>query len=70
MEKTITIEGMSCMNCVGAVKNALAQLDELASVEIELENKKARIRGENLEDSLLREAVENAGYKVIEIYED
>lgn len=70
MEITIKIEGMSCMNCAGAVKNALGELDGVENVEVELENKQANIRGENLEKDLLKEVVENAGYKLVEIYEN
>ena len=67
MKKTIIIEGMSCNHCVMAVKNALSEIEGVSNVEVELDNNRAIVEGENLLDNTLKEAVEEAGYDVIEI---
>lgn len=65
MKKTLTVEGMSCQHCVKAVKNALSQLEGVRSVEVDLATKKVEIEGDSLQDAILKEAVEEAGYQVL-----
>lgn len=67
MKKTIIIEGMSCGHCVKAVEDALKELDNISKVKVDLDNKKAEVEGENLNDELLKETIDEAGYDVIEI---
>ncbi|NMB08961.1 MAG: heavy-metal-associated domain-containing protein [Tissierellia bacterium] len=67
MKKTIIIEGMSCNHCVMAVKNALLEIEGVSKVDVELNNNRAIVEGENLVNNLLEEVVEEAGYNVIEI---
>ncbi|MBV1820613.1 copper ion binding protein [Bacteroidales bacterium MSK.15.36] len=67
MEKTILIEGMSCGHCVKAVKEALKELDGVKSVVVDLEGKKAVVEGDNLDDNKIKEAIDEAGYDIIEI---
>ena len=68
MEKTIIIGGMACGHCVMHVKNALSKVDGVANVEVELETKKATVTLEKeVEDTVLKTVVEEAGYQVVEI---
>lgn len=67
MKKIIKIEGMKCENCSAHVKEALEALDSNLDVKISLFRKRATVEGENLNDEALKEAVEKAGYKVLEI---
>ncbi|HHV25917.1 MAG TPA: heavy-metal-associated domain-containing protein [Tissierellia bacterium] len=67
MEKTILIEGMSCGHCVKAVEEALKELDGVKSVVVDLEGKKAVVEGDNLDDNKIKEAIDEAGYDIIEI---
>ncbi|MBZ2175436.1 copper ion binding protein [Schnuerera sp. xch1] len=67
MKKTMLVEGMSCNHCVMAVTNALKELEGVSKVDINLEDKKVEVEGENLVDKSLKEAVEEAGYDVAEI---
>lgn len=66
MKKTILVEGMSCGHCEKAVKNALGELDGVKTVAVDLESKKVEVEGENLLDEKLKEAIEEAGYDVVE----
>ncbi|WP_352420306.1 copper ion binding protein [Proteiniborus sp.] len=65
MKKTLTVEGMSCQHCVKAVKSALSQLEGVRSVEVDLAAKKVDVEGDNLQDEVLKAAIEDAGYEVL-----
>ena len=68
MQKTISIEGMMCMHCVKHVNEALSKVDGVSLVEVSLENKNAIVTlSSPVDDSILKSAVENAGYDVTEI---
>ena len=65
MTKTMKIEGMMCGHCEAAVKKALEALDGVASAEVSHEKGTAVLTmSKNVEDSVLKNAVEDAGYKV------
>lgn len=67
MKKVLTIEGMSCGHCSMRVKKALSALPGTASVEVDLDGKKATVEGGALDDAALKAAVEDAGYDVTAI---
>ncbi len=67
MKKVMLVEGMSCQHCVKAVTDALTALEGVSNVKVDLENKKVEVEGENLVEASLKEAVEDAGYDVVEI---
>jgi len=67
MKKIMLVEGMSCQHCVMAVTKALKSLEGVTDVKVNLEAKKVEVEGENLIDQSLKEAVEDAGYDVMEI---
>ena len=65
MKKTLLVEGMSCGHCEKAVKGALGELDGVKNVLVNLDTKEVQVEGDNLEDSILKAAIEDAGYDVI-----
>ncbi len=67
MLKTIKIEGMHCMNCVAAVKNALAEIEGVTHVDVSLEDAQAVIEAEEIADEVLQETIEDIGFDVVEI---
>jgi len=68
MVKTVKIEGMSCMHCVGAVTKALNAVAGISNVTVDLEDEKASVESDgSVTDEMLRAAVEEAGYKVTDI---
>lgn len=67
MKRTMTVEGMSCNHCVMAVTKALKELEGVSSVDVDLDSKKVEVTGENLVNEKLKEAVEEAGYDVVDI---
>lgn len=67
MEKKIIIEGMSCSKCVSYVKKALAEIEGVLSVAINLEGNYALVNISNVSDNQLRGAIEDEGYDVVDI---
>lgn len=67
MEKKIIIEGMSCSHCVAHVKEALSGIEGVLSAVVDLEGKYALVNVNNVSDEMLKEAIEDEGYDVLEI---
>lgn len=67
MEKTLHVDGMTCEHCSARVEEALKSLDNVDSVKVSLFKKKAVVKGENLDDSTLKKAVEDSGYTVTSV---
>ncbi|NCD09683.1 MAG: heavy-metal-associated domain-containing protein [Negativicutes bacterium] len=64
-ETIIKIEGMSCGHCKAAVEKALKAVAGVETAVVDLEKKQAFVTG-NAEIEAMREAVEDAGYEVVE----
>lgn len=65
MRKQINIEGMSCGHCVKHVEGALLELKGVEKVDVSLADKYAIVElKEDIADSLIKEAIEEAGYDV------
>ncbi|MGI6621019.1 MAG: heavy metal translocating P-type ATPase [Bacillota bacterium] len=68
MKKTLKIEGMMCGHCKMRVEKALGAVDGVSSVEVNLEDGTAAASlMQAVSDQVLKQAVEEAGYKVIEV---
>lgn len=66
-KKTLTIEGMTCVNCEIRVENALNRLDGVLS-KVNWKKKTADIScSTEIPDETLRKTVENLGYEVTSI---
>ena len=62
MKKEIMIAGMSCAHCQKKVEEVLGALPQ-TTAKVNLKKEKAVVTTE-LEDAVLRSAIENAGYEV------
>lgn len=68
MKVQISIEGMSCGHCSARVEKALKAVNGVAKVEVNLAGKNAVVElFGNIDNGVLKEAVEDAGYDVTEI---
>lgn len=68
MKKEIRIEGMSCMHCKMRVEKALSSLDGASGVEVNLAEGKAYAEfSSDVSDAVITEAIDDAGYDVLEI---
>ena len=65
--RTMKIEGMMCMHCSGRVEKALNAISGV-SAAVDLDAGTAHVTAEpQIEDDILKAAVEDAGYQVISI---
>ncbi|SDY73802.1 heavy-metal-associated domain-containing protein [Tindallia californiensis] len=70
MRKLIKIEGMTCGHCSARVEKNLAQVDGVEEVVIDLEAKNAIVTlGKAVNNETIVEAIDDAGYDVIDISE-
>lgn len=66
MKKKLIIEGMSCGHCVMHIKNALLEIQGVKNVDVNLNSKTAIVEMEKeVEDTILKEAIDDAGYEMI-----
>lgn len=63
-EKTYTVEGMTCGHCELSVREEVEELAGVDSVEADHNTGRLTVRGERIDDTAVREAVQVAGYKV------
>ena len=59
----LQIEGMSCEHCVRRVENALKEVAGVSNVVVTLDTNSAEVTASNVDEKLLLEAIEEAGYK-------
>ena len=68
IKKEVFIEGMMCAHCKMTVEKALSAVENVTSVEVSLENKKAVVHlSSDVSNDVLKHAVTEAGYEVMEI---
>ena len=62
-EITYHVADMSCEHCKHAVSGELSGVAGVTGVEIDLETKVVTVRGNRLDDAVLRAVIEEAGYE-------
>lgn len=62
MSIELNVSGMSCGHCKTAVEGALKKISGVQDVQVNLEQGKAMIQGENVDTSQLIAAVIDEGY--------
>lgn len=62
-EITYSVPDMSCGHCKQAVSSGLARVAGVTSVDVDLATKRVVVRGDALDDAVLRAAIEEAGYE-------
>lgn len=58
-----SVPGMHCGHCEQAVKEEVSAVPGVASVAVDLDTKRVEVRGESLDDSAIRAAIDEAGYE-------
>lgn len=66
MRKKLLVDGMSCMNCVRHLKDALEEdINGVKVIDISLDNKYAIIEtGESVTDDMLKNVIIDLGYEL------
>jgi copper chaperone CopZ len=64
VEVRYSVPEISCDHCVNAITGEVGQVPGVDEVMVDLDAKVVTVRGEDLRDSALREAIDQAGYDV------
>ncbi len=68
MKKKVFIEGMNCTNCRKYIEEALGNIDEVISFDVDVENKTVIITAtNNIKDESIIDAIDSLGFSVISI---
>ena len=59
-----TVPGMTCAHCEAAITAEVEGVPGVESVAVELETKTVTVRGADVDDAAVREAIAEAGYEV------
>ena len=63
--RVLSVAGMTCAHCERAVREELAAVPGVDSVQVDLESGRVVVTGAALDDQALRAAVDEAGYEVV-----
>jgi uncharacterized membrane protein YraQ (UPF0718 family)/copper chaperone CopZ len=61
-EKVFTVEGMTCNHCKSSVEKNLSKLDKIEFVEVDLANNAVKITGDNIDNTVIENAVNDLGF--------
>ncbi|MCE9674177.1 heavy-metal-associated domain-containing protein [Paraclostridium bifermentans] len=66
MRKKLLVDGMSCMNCVRHLKEALQEdIKGLEVIDVSLENKCALVEvNDNVSDDIMKSVIDDLGYEL------
>ncbi|TQO58333.1 heavy-metal-associated domain-containing protein [Paraclostridium bifermentans] len=66
MRKKLLVDGMSCMNCVRHLKEALQEdIKGLEVIDVSLENKCALVEvNDNVSDDMIKSVIDDLGYEL------
>lgn len=68
MKKVISIEGMHCDHCSGRVNDALANLQGVDKVKVNLKKKNAVIKcSDDLSNDIIKQTITKLGFEVVDI---
>jgi copper chaperone len=62
--RAYTVVGMTCGHCVSSVREELAEVDGVRSVDVDLESGRLVVSGQGFTDDAVKVAVEEAGYEL------
>ena len=65
-EKSYTVSGMTCEHCVHAVSDEVGKIAGVESVNVDLASGRVTVTGEGYTDEQIREAVDEAGYVLVD----
>ena len=61
--RTYDVPGIHCGHCAAAIREEISSVEGVDAVDVDLDAKVVTVRGEELSDEALREAIAEAGYE-------
>ena len=65
LDRQYTVRGMTCQHCVLSVREEVADVPGVSSVDIDLQSGAMTVSGSDLDDAAIAAAVAEAGYQVV-----
>lgn len=62
---TLVVDGMSCDHCRIAITDEVSRVSGVDSVEVDLDAKRMRVGGTDVDESAVIDAVDEAGYDAV-----
>jgi copper chaperone CopZ len=62
-ELVYRVPGISCSHCTHAIETEVALVPGVEDVSADLDSKRVVVRGEALDDAVIRAAIDEAGYE-------
>ncbi|MBX5469406.1 MAG: heavy-metal-associated domain-containing protein [Thermoleophilaceae bacterium] len=62
---TYLVPGMSCGHCEAAIAEEVTQVENVDSVEVDLEAKLVRVSGQGIDEAAVIAAIHDAGYEAV-----
>ena len=63
-QATYNVPGVSCAHCRQAITDEVAKVAGVVSVDVDLERKLVTVGGNDVDDSAVRDAIDDAGYDI------
>ena len=63
-EHTYSVPGVSCEHCRHAITTEVDKVAGVTSVVVDLEGKLVTVRGDDVDDAAVRDAIDEAGYDI------
>ena len=60
---TYTVPDIHCAHCATSIREEVSEVEGVDDVEVDLDSKHVTVRGSELDDAALREAIVEAGYE-------
>lgn len=64
MKETLVVDGMTCGKCEAAVTKGLTEVPGVTGVSVNLSTGSVEVEHDNVDKSVLAEAIEDQGYDV------
>lgn len=61
---TYSVPGVSCGHCRAAIAGEVGRVHGVDAVDVDLDAKRVRVTGRDLDDAAVRAAIDEAGYDV------
>jgi copper chaperone len=65
IELTYHVAGMTCGHCAVSIREEVTKVAGIASVNVDLETKRVRIHGSDVDETAVVAAIDEAGYDAV-----
>lgn len=63
-EASYTVQGMTCHSCKAMITDEVREVPGVETVDVDLDTATVTVRGDDVDDAAVRQAIAEAGYSV------